>query len=221
MFCFRTVAGNAGPAIIIAPSTLGYPTAVTVRSNYYESNNARPLVFEGSDGRPTAVCTDLLVNGEHWNQSTARALGGRSDQTQLVGKLGNGILLSSITVDGNSHVPSSPQNIIGVNESNCLHYSAVTAVSAAALSIRSNHLVSFGPPMLSASLLRLGTDAAVWGSGDITFEANTPVRARHRPGEFFNGWWPLVELEDANRSISSGSGAGELPYYGLFSPRGS
>ena len=63
------IEGNAGPAIIVAPSTLGYPSAVTVRSNYYESNNARPLVFEGSDGKVTAICTDLLINGEHWNQS--------------------------------------------------------------------------------------------------------------------------------------------------------
>ena len=55
--------------------------------------------------------------------------------------------------------------------------------------------------MLSAYLLRLGTDSRVWGSGDITFEGNSPARARHKAGEFFNGWWPLVELEDANHSI--------------------
>ena len=110
---FALAEGNAGPAIIVAPSTLGYPMSVTVRANYYESNNARPLVFEGSDGKPTAVCTELLVTGEHWNQSTARALGRRPDQTVVVGKLGDSILLSSIIVAGNSHVPSSEKNIIG------------------------------------------------------------------------------------------------------------
>jgi hypothetical protein len=213
------IEGNAGPAIIVAPSTLGYPSAVTVRSNYYESNNARPLVFEGSDGKATAICTDLLINGEHWNQSIARALGGRPNNTQLVGKLGNGILLSSIIVDGNSHCPSGKTNIIGQGTSNCLHYSAVAAVSAAAVSIRSNHLVSFGPPMLSASLLRLGTDSSIWGSADITFNGNTPARPRHTSGEFFNGWWPLVSLTgDSTRENPTGSGAAELPYYSLSSP---
>lgn len=71
----NTIEGNAGPAIIVAPSTLGYPSAVTVRSNYYELNNFRPIVWEGSGGAPVATCTDLLINGERWDEVNTTTYG--------------------------------------------------------------------------------------------------------------------------------------------------
>jgi hypothetical protein len=80
----NTIEGNAGPAIIVAPSTLGYPSAVTIRSNYYELNNFRPIVWEGSGGGPIATCTDLLINGERWDQDIARKIGTRQGESKVV-----------------------------------------------------------------------------------------------------------------------------------------
>lgn len=44
--------------------------SVTISSNYYEENNIVPLRFRTSNDahRVEIICTDLLLNGETWNQ---------------------------------------------------------------------------------------------------------------------------------------------------------
>ena len=206
------------------------------RSNYYELNNYRPIVWEGSDGAPVATCTDLLINGERWDQDIARKIGTRQggpgkNSSAVVGKLGRSVLLSSIIVEGNSHNPPGHAQRDGA--SNCDHYAAVTAVSATAVSLISNHLVSYGgPPMLSAALLRLGTDTTVYAAGDFSLTGNTPLSSydqyvgqAYQParGEYFEGWWPLIELLEPTRSNAIAAdtaiaGNGELPYHSIYSP---
>ena len=48
---------------------------VTISSNYYEENNIVPIRFAtSSDRHPIEViCTDLLLNGDIWNQSYVQA----------------------------------------------------------------------------------------------------------------------------------------------------
>ena len=44
---------------------------VTISSNYYEENNIVPIRFAASSDRHPieVICTDLLLNGDTWNQS--------------------------------------------------------------------------------------------------------------------------------------------------------
>jgi hypothetical protein len=162
---------------------------------------------------------------------TNRIGGPGKNSTAIVGKLGRSVLLSSIVVEGNSHNPAV--HAVHDGASNCDHYAAVTAVSATAVSLISNHLVSFGgPPMLSAALLRLGTDTSIFAAGDFSLTGNTPLSSYDQyvgqahqpaPGEYFEGWWPLVELLDPTRSNAMSpdaavGGNGELPYHSIYSP---
>jgi hypothetical protein len=205
------IEGNSGPAIIVASGVYGAPFSIAVRDNYYESNNDRPTWWRTPDGESVQLCTDLLINGAMMNESyTTRGPGPPWGAAHPVGTLGTDYAIVGVTVENNhASIPGG----VPVSPTPCVNYAAVTAVSVTGLRIASNHMVPGGPGV-SASLLRLGTDAAVWGASDVVFEANPEISRTYVPGTY--GFSPLVELMDANRSISATGG--ELPYFSLFSP---
>ena len=208
------IEGNSGPAIIVASGGYGAPFAIAVRNNYYESNNDRPTWWRTPDGEAVQICTDLLLNGAPWNESY-------TDRGELpwgadkpVGMLGNDFAIVGVTVENNhASLPGTVACPPGDTCTPCVNYAAVTAVSATGLRIASNHLVP--SPVVVGSLLRLGTDAGVWGVSDVVFESNPEISRTYIAGTY--GFSPLVELVGPNRSTVNSTG-GELPYFSLSSP---
>jgi hypothetical protein len=200
----------------------------------------------------------------------------------IYSRLSAAILVTSIIIEGNSHVPTPFVAPISNNTpaSNCYNYAAITAMSAAALTVATNQLVSFGPPRQSSALLRvrssrsfikrlvllmrsllyrmpgivlkhelawfkkltsrmstilnnfcfygvatlkLSTDSRMAAVGDVVLSGNTPVARPSTHGEWFDGWWPLVQLDDSSRSTppipaAAGGWYDEMPYYSIHSP---
>ena len=72
-------------------------------------------------------------------------------------------------------------------------------------------------PSKNGVLLRTGTDSAAWFASDVNLIGNPNVPAYRQNAENY-GWWPLISLDHAYRSLSSGSPSGELPFHTFFSP---
>lgn len=98
---------------------------VTISSNYYEENNIVPIRFHTSnDAHPVEViCTDLLLNGEAWNQSLAYSAG---TPAPIIGRLSTSAPTRGVMHTGNTHVPPG-----AASAANCTAYAAITAVAVA------------------------------------------------------------------------------------------
>ena len=184
------IEGNSGPAVIVSGGIWGAPMAVSVTNNYYESNNQRPGWWLAA-GKPVEICTDLLINGAQWNQSFVNRRGAPWGADDPVGVLSNNFVTVGVAFTGN-HGSAPTAAEAPHDPTPCTHYAAVTAVAATGLHIAHNHQVTVRSPTgfasHSAALLRLGTDANVWGSSDIVMTANTvvaPFDADNVTGEFY------------------------------------
>ena len=98
-------------------------------------------------------------------------------------------------------------------------YAAITAGAVLGLTATSNSMTDVEPSMPSKNgvLFRTGTDSAAWFASDVNLIGNPNVPAYRQNAENY-GWWPLISLDHTNRSLSSGSPSGELPFHTFFSP---
>ena len=115
---------------------------------------------------------------------------------------------------GNTHDPPSTAAV-----PTCTSYAAITAGAVLGLTATSNSMTDVEPSMPSKNgvLFRTGTDSAAWFASDVNLIGNPNVPAYRQNAENY-GWWPLISLDHANRSLSSGSPSGELPFHTFFSP---
>jgi hypothetical protein len=207
--------GNGGPAIILSGGIWGAPQGVTITSNYYEANNLEPGHWRGSDGNVT-LCTDLLLTGHPWNESFVSD--GRADR---IGVLGADFPVLGVTYTGNTHDPPSTAAVPG-----CTAYAGITAVAVVGLTALDNTMTDVLPSMPSKNgvLLRTGTDSAGWMASDVNLIGNMNVPPYHQNFENY-GWWPLIDLVHANRSLHGPADPrgchgcrGELPLHTFHAP---
>ena len=111
----------------------------TRAGTHAQANNERPLwwrIGRRPRAAPIQLCTELLINGNPWNQS----LGQSRSSGEPVGDIGNLYPVAGVTFTGNQISGPTADRPIAGELTPCTSYAAVTAVAATSVRIHSNTL---------------------------------------------------------------------------------
>jgi hypothetical protein len=137
------IEGNSGTPIIVSGGRQGAPFAIAVTNNYFEANNERPLwwrIGRRPRSAPIQLCTELLINGNPWNESLGQSRSPDGHWSDPVGDIGNLYPVAGVTFTGNQISGPTANRPIAGELTPCTSYAAVTAVAATSVRIHSNTL---------------------------------------------------------------------------------